>query len=138
MSLIIRRTDGSGLAFDSATDTFDQAGFTSGIPGHTGRAYALLDHTSTSVSVSATYVTWDSDDHSDYLAGGYWMHLTGTSEPLQITGGLKIGAFADGPELSGTPTLPGVGTASYRGPSGGPLREHLRFRHIRSWKLGSG
>lgn len=34
------------------------------------------------------------------MAGGYWMHLTGRTDPLTITGA-EIGAFVDGPEIWG-------------------------------------
>ena len=50
----------------------------------------------------------------DYLAGGYWIHATG-----EVAAGnssqAEIGAFVDGPELRGAPTLPVAGTATYSG-----------------------
>ena len=110
----VSHENGSRLAFNSATDTFGYESFYSEIPGHTGRAYELLDYTDTTVSVAAVYVSWDNIDHMDYLAGGYWMHLEGSVDPFQITGA-EVGAFVDGPELSSAPVLPNLGTASYRG-----------------------
>ena len=116
--LTVSRENGSRLAFNSAADTFGYESFDSGIPGHTGRTYGLLDYTDTTVSVAAAYVSWDNIDHMDYLAGGYWMHLEGSVDPFQITGA-EVGAFVDGPELSSAPVLPNLGTASYSGSAGG-------------------
>ena len=118
MRLTVRREDGSSLSLNSATDAFDYQSFYSGIRGHTGRSYALLDYTDTTVSVSAIGVSWNNADPTDYLAGGYWMHLEGTADPLRITG-VEVGAFVDGPELSSSPALPSIGTASYQGPAAG-------------------
>lgn len=118
VQVTIRREDGSSLVLNSATDAFDRQNFNSGIDGHTGRAYSLLQSTDTTVSVSVTAVSWGNTDQTDYLAGGYWMSLEGTTDPLRITG-VEVGAFVDGPELSSPPTLPTIGTASYQGPAAG-------------------
>ena len=63
-------------------------------------------------------VSWDNSDPSDYLAGGYWMDFEGTVAPLRITS-VELGAFVDGPELSGAASLPNLGTARYNGDAGG-------------------
>ncbi len=46
---------------------------------------------------------------ADWLTGGYWMLVDGNSEVTDV------GAFVDGPELAGAPTLPSLGTATYQG-----------------------
>lgn len=56
------------------------------------------------------------DDQNDWLAQGYWLHMTGSGfgASPSVTGA-QIGAFVDGPELRTPPeTLPGSGTATYR------------------------
>ena len=60
-------------------------------------------------------IEWANTDFTDYLAGGYWIHV----EPS----GVEMGAFIDGVDYP-TPraadyTLPVTGTATYRGFAGG-------------------
>ena len=78
----------------------------------------MLDYTNTSVSLSATGVSWSNTDPTDYLAGGYWMHATGDFSSERITG-MEIGAFVDGPELDGAASVPASGTATYNGSAAG-------------------
>ena len=59
-------------------------------------------------------VDWAQDDPMDYLARGYWIHATGDVAAGAISEA-EIGAFVDGPELRGAPTLPVAGTAAYSG-----------------------
>ena len=116
--LTITRTDGSSLSFDSASHGVGRVSYADQLPGYSFRGDALLTYTSTSVSLAAVYVNWNDTDSSDYIAGGYWAHFVGQTDPLQITGA-EIGAFVDGPELSGMLTPPSLGTATYRGSAGG-------------------
>ena len=115
----VQRTDGSQLAFDGATDRIGGESYPPVLPGYSYRGDALLTSTATTLSVAAVYTNWNNADPTDYLAGGYWMHLEGRTDTLEITGA-DIGAFVDGPELSGVaPTLPRLGTARYLGRAGG-------------------
>ena len=116
--LTVRHSDGSRLVFDAATDRIGSKNYAPVVPGYSYRGDALLTHTDTSVSVAAVYTNWNNADPADYLAGGYWMHLEGRADPLEITGA-EIGAFVDGPEISSAPTLPNLGTATYSGQAGG-------------------
>ena len=132
LRLTVGRMDGSTLTLDSDSETSDFQDFDFPVDGRSGRAYVLLDFgelslTGTSISVAAVYTSWNDDDPMNYLAGGYWLHVEGNLfEPEDIE--VEIGAFMDGPELSGTPALPGLGTASYRGPATG----------IYAYEYGSG
>ena len=126
----VQRMDGSRLAFDSATDRVDGESYPPILPGYSYRGDALLTSTATTLSVAAVYTNWNSANPTDYLAGGYWMHLEGRTDTLEITGA-DIGAFVDGPELSGVPTLPRLGTASYSGRAGGLYAyESVRFTEV--------
>ena len=112
----IQRTDGSSLTFDSRTDTASEWAWQTDIPGHTDGATAILEKPGQSATVVG--VSWDNTDPTDYLAGGYWVHLD--RDGSQITGA-EFGAFVDGPEISvsSPPNLPVSGTASYLGEAEG-------------------
>ena len=120
LRVTVHRQDGSTLAFNSATDTVADLTSDGQSPlfDHTARDWYLLNYTNTSVSVAYVATSWDNTDPTDYLAGGYWMHLEGDFSAPRITGA-EIGAFVDGPELNGTPIMPIQGTASYQGPAAG-------------------
>ena len=67
------------------------------------RSYPIRDKPAEDV-VRSTYEAW-----GDWLTGGYWMQVNSEKE---IVG---AGAFVDGPELAGSPALPTLGTATYKG-----------------------
>ena len=64
------------------------------------------------VTVAGVLVEWSNTDYTDYVAGGYWLHL-------DLSQGVEMGAFADGPDYEGTVNLPATGTATYDGRAGG-------------------
>ncbi len=131
LTLTVERANGSRLTLDSAGEASDSQDFDFPVAGRSGRVHALLHFgelslSRTAISVAAVYTSWDDDDPTDYLAGGYWMHVEGDLlDPGDIA--VEIGAFMDGPELSDT-TLPVLGAASYRGPATG----------IYAYRYGSG
>ena len=131
LQVTVRRQDGSSLALNSATDTVEDLTTDGPSPlfDHTARDWYLLNYTNTSVSVAYAAVSWDRTDPTDYLAGGYWMHLEGDFSTPTITGA-EIGAFVDGPELSGTPTMPVLGTASYQGAAQGLYAYEYGSGHV--------
>ena len=132
LTLRIERANGSNLSLDSTAAASESQDIDFPVEGRSGRAYALLDFgelslSRTAISVAAVYTSWDDDDPTNYLAGGYWMHVEGDLlDPDGIA--VEIGAVMDGPELSGTPALPTLGEASYRGPATG----------IYAYRYGSG
>ena len=67
------------------------------------RGFSIRDRPSEDV-VRSTYEVW-----GDWLTGGYWMQV---NDQMEVVG---AGAFVDGPELAGRPSLPSLGTASYEG-----------------------
>ena len=120
LTVTITRQDSSTLTFHSGTDTIPGYSSTgvSPVPGHQYRDGYMLTYTGNSLSAAYALVSWNSPDPTDYLAGGYWMHITGDLGDQRISG-FEVGAFADGPELDGAPALPAMGTATYTGPAGG-------------------
>ncbi len=127
--LTVRHTDGDRIVFNAATDRIVSENLDPVISGYTYRGDGLLTYTDTSVSIAAIYTNWNNSDPTDYLAGGYWMHLEGRTNPLEVTGA-EIGAFVDGPEISRAPTaLPRLGTATYRGQATG--------LYVYEWSEGS-
>lgn len=94
-----------------------------GIPGaaRTLRNWAIVNVTGTEVTLSRLASSWADDDPADWLAGGYWVHLTGTGfgSAWSLTG-VEYGAFVDGPELRSPPaSRPSLGTATCSGLASG-------------------
>ena len=114
LRVTVDRRRGSSLTFDSATNAIDSADFDPATAGYSGRVYALVDPTDKGISTALVHTRWNDADPTDYLAGGYWIFIEADlGAPDLFTVG--VGVFVDGPELTGTPTLPDRGTASYRG-----------------------
>ena len=67
------------------------------------RGFSIRNRPSEDV-VRSRYEVW-----GDWLTGGYWMQVNDDMEVVEA------GAFVDGPELAGSPSLPSLGTASYEG-----------------------
>ncbi len=114
----VRRTDGSSVALNSASHGVFTKSLDPILSGYSFRADGMRTYTDTSATLAMVLTNWNSADPNDYLAGGYWMRAVGRVNPLAITR-VEIGAFADGPEISGDPALPVSGSASYTGTAGG-------------------
>ena len=111
------RGSSAAIQLDSADAEYDsgvQASLVD-LPNRRSRTRDTFDHTTSSATLGLLAVDWSDTDTSDYLAGGYWLHIE--ADPFS----LQIGAFTDGPELdlNNPPTLPISGTASYRGSASG-------------------
>ena len=91
-----------------------------GLSGRSGRSWGVTSATQNSATLSRVAVDWASNDVSDYLAGGYWLHIEGNVLTGTITS-IGIGAFVDGPEIdmSRPASIPIQGTATYRGNGSG-------------------
>lgn len=103
------------------------------VAGHRFRDWTLYRDSDQEASAAHVTVSWDHSDPTDYLAGGYWMHLP-KGHGGESLDSAEIGAFVVGPELSGTPAMPELGTATYRGHASGlytfyygPGWQHLPF-----------
>ncbi len=112
-------TVGSTLDLNSDDHSLGSTRISTPVTGHTGRSWGLADSTPTSLSGAAVFVSWDSDDTTDWLAGGYWLHATGNLQAGTVTS-IVAGAFVDGPEFEDrTTAMPTTGTATYSGVAGG-------------------
>ena len=120
LTVSIARENAGTITFDTATDIASSDSYPSPIPGHDGRAWTVLNATDEGLSVSFNIVSWDNDNPADYLAAGYWLHLSGDARSLEFDGA-EVGVFVDGPELStmSAPDLPVQGQARYVGPAQG-------------------
>ena len=120
LSVSIARESAGTITFDTATDIASSDPYPSPIPGHDGRVWTVLNATNEGLSVSFNIVSWDNDDPADYLAAGYWLHLSGDARFLEFDGA-EVGVFVDGPELltMSAPDLPVQGQAHYAGPAQG-------------------
>ena len=117
-TLEIERQDGNNIRLDTNRDAVSIVNsFTPAENPITDRpaVTGYLGQASTSeVTVAGALVEWSSTDYTDYMAGGYWVHLDFEAQ------GVEMGAFADGPDYEGTVSLPVTGTtATYTGYGGG-------------------
>lgn len=119
LTLSVSRQDGSSISVESDHAYLGPYDFVSPIVGHTKiREWGVAQTDGQGISIGRVLVSWDEGDSTDYLAGGYWMHLEGDVDALDFDG-IEIGAFVDGPELSSPPNMPVQGSASYLGVTGG-------------------
>ena len=114
----IRRADGSRTALNSADHLFASAPVVSPA-SRAAEGVTLLDYGAGYVTLAGGTVDHDPNDFfGDWIAGGYWLHIEGDWRNGGVEG-VEIGAVVDGPEISRPATVPGIGTASYRGVAGG-------------------
>ena len=77
----------------------------------------MSDITDGAATMAGIWVEEWEPGYGEWLALGLWLHLEGDIEDGSIRGvrGVEVGAFVDGPELDGIPSLPPAGTATYSG-----------------------
>ncbi len=114
--LDVQRRDGSRLSLNSRDHPVEVVGLE--YSPTTGRSVSnvyLLDVDNNSITAALMAADYNYEDVGDYwIAGGYWLHVSGDWQNGQVNG-VEIGAIADGPEFSGTNSLPSSSTATYRG-----------------------
>ena len=121
-TLSVRRRRGNDVHLSSAEDQTDGYLYDyTPIPGHDrGADGFIVDYRPSETTAAYVSVSWLNSDPTDYLAGGYWLHISG-----DVLGSGAIaddaGAFIDGPEISlaSRPTMPVQGSATYRGDAAG-------------------
>ena len=115
----ITRQGENPLSLDTDLYTVDYDVDTSQVTGREFAQAVVLKHSSSALTLGLVATDWDSTDTTDYLAGGYWLHVTGDNIYEGDVTGAEMGAFVDGPEIRGTPNLPLSGTATYNGLAAG-------------------
>ena len=116
LALTVTREDRT--SFRLGTDTHEYVATDIDKTPTTGRQGAsgyIASITSSSQILTGVMAEW-STGYGDWLVGGYWIYST--IESGDITD-VEIGAYVDGPEISGTPILPDAGSATYEGVTGG-------------------
>ena len=96
------------------------------LPGHTYLGGGLLvDYDTDETTLTYVVVSWDDDDPTNYLSGGYWLHFSGDVLGSNFTAD-EAGAFVDGPEIdiAHRPTMPVQGSATYLGEAEGLYGSH--------------
>lgn len=116
-TLRVDRRSGNDIHLSTAED-YTESYTLDGTPisGHDTAAEGyIIDYKVVETTVAYGAISWLNSNPSDYLAGGYWLHVSG-----DVLGSGVIdegGAFVDGPEiaLSSRPTMPVRGSATYAG-----------------------
>lgn len=129
--LVIKRPGRSRLSFDSAAEESESTDFDPLVPGYSGRLDALVNPTDRGIAVAVVATRWNDADPTDYLAGGYWASIEFHPDAENFSGlaSVGVGTFADGPDLRGTPALPGTGRATYEGRASGLYGYRYGDRH---------
>lgn len=114
LDIAINRDGGNSVSLSTARHSLEGDTATSPVTGRQFTYALVYQHDASRFTLARVAVDWARDDPMDYLAGGYWLHAVGDVAEGRIREA-EIGAFVDGPELRGTPTLPVAGTAAYSG-----------------------
>lgn len=143
LTVTVTHADSSTLTIDTA-DAVDSDSFRdtfTNIPGasRTWHRWSTLNGSERSLTLAGLGVTSANGNSSDWLAGGYWLHIAGenllASAPTVTS--IDIGAFVDGPELRSPPSnLPGTGTARYEGLAAGTF--YSRGGTTSPWRNATG
>ena len=119
ITLRVRRRDGSGFSLNTVDHLVESSGVvTSPVTGRSWQSGLLFDYDANSFTVMRGAIDYDPNDLGDWMTGGYWMHARGNLAAGAVSA-VEVGAFVDGPEISGTANLPVSGTASYSGIAAG-------------------
>lgn len=111
----IVRSDSSNLVFDTVEDISDIViDPPASLSGREGKDELVWYETDTEIALSRVITTWNPDDLGEWMTGGYWIYGSLGPDATGLSGA-EVGAFIDGPELSGTSSLPESGHATYKG-----------------------
>ena len=119
-ALTLNREDGTRTTLDSEEHTAElgttwnaNTNLVTRRPAIDGVIHAIDDN---QITVSGMAIEWSNSDFTDYLSGGYWMHVDLTP-PFMADGlyGAEIGAFIDGTDYENRTRMPVTGTAVYEG-----------------------
>ena len=112
-TLRIARRNGSTLSLNSNDHQVGSESQTSSSTGREITVEHLLDYDARSITVALGAVEFD-PGFGGWMSRGYWIHLTGNWAEGEASD-VEVGAFVDGPEFSGSASVPDIGTATYEG-----------------------
>ena len=119
LTLRVRRQNGSSFSLNTAQHLAEVSDvIASPVTGRAWQDGILFDYTSSSLTVMRGAIDYSSTDVTDWMAGGYWLHIRGDWAHADISS-VEVGAFVDGPEISGPANVPLTGTATYNGIAAG-------------------
>ena len=114
----IERSDASQLVIDTKDDIHHIViRSTPDIPLE-GYDKLVFRSTVDEITLARVVTLWNAYDVGEWMSGGYWIHGILEAETAELSGS-EMGAFIDGPYLSGTESLPESGSATYTGYSAG-------------------
>ena len=111
----VTRSNSSQLVFDTTEDISDIViNPSTSLSGREGKDELVRYETDTEIALARVITAWNPDDLGEWMSGGYWIYGVLEPDTAELSGA-EVGAFIDGPELSGTVSLPDSGRATYRG-----------------------
>ena len=116
-TLRIARRNGSTLSLNTDDHLSDGRTVNSSVTGREMTSGYLLDYDARSVTYALGTVEFD-PGFGGWMSRGYWIHLTGNWAAGEASR-VEVGAFVDGPEFSGSASVPAIGTATYEGVAAG-------------------
>ena len=116
-TLRIVRSNGSTLSLNTDDHLMDGDTGNSFTTGREMTVGHLLDYDARSITAALGAVEFD-PGFGGWMSRGYWMHLTGNWAEGEASR-VEVGAFVDGPEFSGSASVPAIGTATYEGVASG-------------------
>ena len=118
IALTVTRDDGSSFNVNSDDHAyeFESLPRSETVLEH-GADVGMIDITDDAATAAFIAADWE-PGYGEWGALGFWVHLEGDIEDGSIRG-VEVGAFVDGAELDGIPSLPPAGTATYSGEADG-------------------
>lgn len=134
---VIKEDEARTYTINSTDNTVHSAPYPARIPGHVAQSWLMVKQETDGTQLAYVVVSWDDDDPTDYLAGGWWSKFPKDERDLDLFNTESLFFFVDGPETDTRhpPTLPASGTATYLGRSGGLFQYIEAVGYARHYSL---
>ena len=118
---IVEERDGRTYRINSEEHTVQSTPIPARIPGHVAQSWLMVRPEAEGTQMAYVIISWDDNDPTDYLAGGWWSVFPQNEEEVDLFTADALTYFVDGPEIdpANPPVLPATGTATYDGISSG-------------------
>ncbi len=118
---IVEERGGRTYKINSEEHTVQSTPIPARIPGHVAQSWLMVRPEAEGTQMAYVIISWDNNDPTDYLAGGWWSVFPQDEEEVDLFTADRLVYFIDGPEIDPTnpPVLPVTGTATYAGISSG-------------------